>query len=102
MTHFIERCRVCDRVISQCRCPAPNKPVVLGCCTTCVEGAEPRCPPSERTGVVFEVPAVFFLSNLQGQALLAGMRLELEYFVRDKLAVASMLRVLAERIESVK
>jgi len=32
MTHFIEYCRVCHAVVSQCRCPAPDKEIRYGLC----------------------------------------------------------------------
>jgi hypothetical protein len=33
--HFIIRCQYCNRVISQCRCPDPNKSLTYGVCDTC-------------------------------------------------------------------
>ena len=33
--HFIERCRYCDKVISQCRCMSTDKMLKLGICDGC-------------------------------------------------------------------
>lgn len=33
--HFIKRCSVCDKVISQCRCMDKNKLVVYDTCDEC-------------------------------------------------------------------
>jgi len=35
MSHFIKLCRVCNAVISQCRCPSPNKTTSYGLCSQC-------------------------------------------------------------------
>ena len=35
MSHFIVKCRVCGRTISQCRCPSQNKPVSYSTCSSC-------------------------------------------------------------------
>jgi hypothetical protein len=37
MGHFIETCKYCDTVISQCRCPSPNKEKRVGVCNNCHE-----------------------------------------------------------------
>jgi hypothetical protein len=34
--HFICKCRHCDVVITQCRCPDPSKNVVYSICDKCV------------------------------------------------------------------
>ena len=33
--HFIEKCRHCEKVITQCRCPATDKTVILSVCEDC-------------------------------------------------------------------
>jgi tartrate dehydratase alpha subunit/fumarate hydratase class I-like protein len=33
--HFIKVCAYCNAVISQCRCPAPEKTKQVGVCTKC-------------------------------------------------------------------
>lgn len=35
MSHFIEVCKICETVISQCRCPSPNKEKRYGLCCNC-------------------------------------------------------------------
>ncbi len=35
MSHFIELCRICGTVISQCRCAGPNKEQRWGICEDC-------------------------------------------------------------------
>ena len=35
MGHFIEVCKSCGDVISQCRCPDPNKEKRYGVCAKC-------------------------------------------------------------------
>jgi hypothetical protein len=40
--HFIERCRHCGGVISQCRCPARDKEVRYGVCATCRQATRAR------------------------------------------------------------
>jgi len=37
MSHFIEKCSYCGDVITQCRCPAPDKELRLGVCKKCEE-----------------------------------------------------------------
>jgi hypothetical protein len=37
MSHFIEKCRECGAVISQCRCPSKDKEVRFGLCDDCKE-----------------------------------------------------------------
>lgn len=37
MSHFIETCKYCGTVISQCRCPSPNKEKRVGVCNNCHE-----------------------------------------------------------------
>lgn len=44
MSHYIEKCRVCEAVVSQCRCPAPNKELRLVLCKSC-EAKKPSEPP---------------------------------------------------------
>ena len=39
MGHFIELCKVCRAVISQCRCPAKDKEVKYGLCAQCAAKA---------------------------------------------------------------
>lgn len=36
--HFIEKCKECGKVIIQCRCPDPNKKVILSTCEDCKSG----------------------------------------------------------------
>lgn len=33
--HFIEKCKECDDIISQCRCPDNNKEIIYTICTNC-------------------------------------------------------------------
>lgn len=33
--HFIEKCKYCSKVISQCRCMDKNKAVILSICDDC-------------------------------------------------------------------
>lgn len=33
--HFIVKCKSCDGVVSQCRCPAPNKTIQYSICDKC-------------------------------------------------------------------
>ena len=35
--HFIKYCRVCQTVISQCRCPSKDKKILWGVCWDCEE-----------------------------------------------------------------
>lgn len=35
MSHFVEKCRVCTRVLTQCRCPDPHKEVRWSICAEC-------------------------------------------------------------------
>lgn len=43
MSHFIETCKFCGTVISQCRCPSPDKTKRVGVCSKCKEsGADSR------------------------------------------------------------
>lgn len=35
MSHFIELCKICGDVISQCRCPDPRKEKRYGVCEKC-------------------------------------------------------------------
>lgn len=35
--HYIEKCRHCSKVISQCRCAARDKTVRLGVCAECAK-----------------------------------------------------------------
>ena len=35
MSHFIEYCKECGNVISQCRCPGPDKEKRYGVCENC-------------------------------------------------------------------
>ena len=38
--HFIEKCKECGTVISQCRCMDQNKRVILNTCESCKEKAK--------------------------------------------------------------
>jgi hypothetical protein len=38
-THFIDKCRMCQRVIRQCRCPSSGKLIRWGLCDTCETNA---------------------------------------------------------------
>lgn len=38
--HFIEKCKVCGKVIKQCRCMDPSKSIVLNVCEKCKEKAK--------------------------------------------------------------
>jgi hypothetical protein len=43
MNHFITKCKQCETVINQCRCPSESKTVEWGMCASCK--AEPKpCP----------------------------------------------------------
>lgn len=33
--HYIKKCHKCEAVISQCRCPAPDKIIKWGVCASC-------------------------------------------------------------------
>lgn len=35
--HYIERCKFCNKVMSQCRCIDCNKQVIYSVCTRCSE-----------------------------------------------------------------
>ena len=35
--HYIKKCRVCDKIITQCRCPAKDKKVILTVCDECLK-----------------------------------------------------------------
>jgi len=35
MTHFKELCKICKTVMSQCRCPSPDKEIRYGVCKEC-------------------------------------------------------------------
>ena len=35
--HFITKCRQCSMIISECRCPSPNKTILFGSCSDCSE-----------------------------------------------------------------
>lgn len=37
MSHFIETCKYCGTIISQCRCPSPDKEKRIGVCGKCHE-----------------------------------------------------------------
>jgi hypothetical protein len=36
--HYQVLCSVCGKVIEQCRCPAPDKPITYGLCEDCKAG----------------------------------------------------------------
>ena len=42
MTHFIEICKVCGRIISQCRCMSCDKVKKEGICDKCKEADSTR------------------------------------------------------------
>lgn len=42
MNHFIERCKICNTVISQCRCSSPDKEQRWGICDKCKESNKPE------------------------------------------------------------
>jgi len=35
--HFIKYCKVCGKVMKQCRCPAKDKTIYYGVCDECKE-----------------------------------------------------------------
>jgi len=37
MSHYIEYCKECKKVISQCRCPSNDKEVRYGLCKECAD-----------------------------------------------------------------
>lgn len=37
--HKIVKCRVCGRIVAQCRCAMPDKPIELVTCDTCAQKA---------------------------------------------------------------
>ena len=51
MGHFIEKCRECGTVISQCRCMSKDKTVRYGICNKCKEKDTPKKEPVQR-GIV--------------------------------------------------
>lgn len=44
MRHWLVKCRVCEDVISQCRCPSPEKRVKESICGDCACKADNRPP----------------------------------------------------------
>jgi hypothetical protein len=38
--HFIEKCKVCKKVIAQCRCPSENKEERWSICDECIEASK--------------------------------------------------------------
>lgn len=46
MSHFIQKCKVCHVVITQCRCPSPDKLVTYVTCVRCALKAQQiaECP----------------------------------------------------------
>ena len=37
MSHFIKKCKECDKTIAQCRCPSPNKSIEYATCENCLK-----------------------------------------------------------------
>jgi hypothetical protein len=35
MSHFVIKCKYCQGIMTQCRCPDPNKPVTYDICNAC-------------------------------------------------------------------
>ena len=48
MAHYITKCKECDTVISQCRCPSLNKVTNYDTCTNCKAAAFDIVTPSEQ------------------------------------------------------
>jgi hypothetical protein len=48
MAHFITKCKECDTVINQCRCPSLNKVTKYDTCTNCKAAAFDIVTPGER------------------------------------------------------
>ena len=42
--HYIERCRICHDVISQCKCSSPNRIQIYGICPKCSGKEVPEEP----------------------------------------------------------
>lgn len=53
--HFVTKCSHCDRVITQCRCPGPNKEIRLDTCEACLRA---RRDPEAVPHVSAPLPAV--------------------------------------------
>ena len=41
MAHFIKKCKVCQVVMAQCRCPSPDKEIQWDVCAKCAKATEP-------------------------------------------------------------
>lgn len=54
MSHFIEICKVCECVISQCRCPSPDKEKRYGVCNACKAKETPEESIVERSTAILE------------------------------------------------
>lgn len=50
--HYIQKCRICGTVISQCRCPSKDKEERWGYCEKCAETARVFGPPVQRPGLL--------------------------------------------------
>jgi hypothetical protein len=44
MSHYIKKCKECEGVIAQCRCPDGNKKTTYGICNDCKKGKETGIP----------------------------------------------------------
>ena len=42
MGHYIELCKYCGDVVSQCRCPSKDKEVRYGVCNKCKDKKQPK------------------------------------------------------------
>ena len=45
MNHIIVKCKGCEAVLSQCRCPAENKHVQWSLCAACAAKPKPTAVP---------------------------------------------------------
>ena len=64
MSHFIEKCKHCGTVISQCRCPDPNKEVKWAICKACKQSPPTPFCTYENTAKQ-KVQPINFIEELQ-------------------------------------
>lgn len=58
MSHYVEKCRVHNVVVGQCRCPATDKPIRWVDCR-CKETPAELPPPDPATKLVWKTPSPF-------------------------------------------
>ena len=58
MTHFIEKCKYCETIVNQCRCPDLKKEIRFCTCFHCMERISPsvveQSEPETTTNIMVE------------------------------------------------